>query len=221
MGWDPEQRSKAEKTRARAEARREAERRAEQRRKLVVALGGIALIAVVVVFVVVLMSQSGGSDAAPSALGDVTVQGSPRSTTLQAGETVPTFTAPELAGGTVDWSSYAGTPAVLSVWASWCPHCQAELPVLDRVMKDYSGVGFVTIVTAIGSQPGPTPQEYMLENQLDFPVAVDDEGQTLAAAFGIQSFPTLFFVNSDGTVATQRTGEVAETDLRSIIDSLA
>lgn len=220
MGLNPGQQSKSERTRARAEARRQAERRAEQRRRLGVALGGVALIAAVVVFVVVLMSKSGGNGASPSALGEVTVQGSPRSTTLQVGETVPAFTAPELAGGTVDWTSYAGTPAVLSVWASWCPHCQAELPVLDRVMKDYSGVGFVTIVTAIGSQPGPTPEEYMLEKQLDFPVAVDDESQTLAAAFGIQSFPTLFFVNSDGTVATQLTGEVAETDLRSIIDSL-
>jgi thiol-disulfide isomerase/thioredoxin len=220
MGGNPGQESKAERTRARAESRRQAERQAEQRRRLVVALGGVALIAVVVVFVVVLMSPSGGNGAAPSALGEVTVQGSPRSTTLQAGETVPAFTAPELAGDTLHWTSYAGAPAVLSVWASWCPHCQAELPVLDRVMKDYSGVGFVTIVTAIGSQPGPTPEEYMLENQLDFPVAVDDESQTLAAAFGIQSFPTLFFVNSDGTVATQLTGEVADADLRSIIDSL-
>jgi thiol-disulfide isomerase/thioredoxin len=220
MGWNPGQESKTDRTRARAEARRQTERRAERRRKLGIALGGVALIAVVVVFVVVLMGEGGGNGGGPSAPGEVTVLGSPRSTPLQAGETVPAFTAPELAGGTLDWTSYAGKPAVLSVWASWCPHCQAELPVLDRVMKDSSGVGFVTIVTAIGTQPGPTPQEYMLQNQLDFPVAVDDEGQTLAAAFGIQSFPTLFFVNSDGTVATQLSGEVAETDLRSIIDSL-
>jgi len=220
MGWNPERQSKAEKTRARAEARREAELRAQQHRYLGIALGGVALVVAVAVFVVVLIGQGDGDGTGPSAPGEVTVQGSPRATPLQAGEAVPAFTAPELAGGTVEWSTYAGKPVVLSVWASWCPHCQVELPVLDRVMKDYAGVGFVTIVTATGVRPGPTPEEYMLENQLDFPVAVDDEGETLAAALGIQGFPTLYFVDSDGTVAAQLSGEVAEADLRSTIESL-
>jgi thiol-disulfide isomerase/thioredoxin len=218
---NPEQQSKRDRVRARAEAKRQAERRAQQRRTLGIALGGVALIAVVVVFVVVLMGgDGGGNGSGASETGEITVEGTPRDTPLQPGESMPSFTAPELSGGTVDWSDYAGKPVVLSVWAPWCPHCQAELPVVDRVMKDYVGVGWVTIVTSIGDQPGPTPEEYMLENQLDFPVAVDDETETLAAAFGIQGFPTLYFVNSDGTVALELEGEVDEATLRTTIGSL-
>jgi hypothetical protein len=93
--------------------------------------------------------------------------------------------------------------------------------VVDRVMKDYPGVGLVTIVTSIDAQPGPAPDEYMLDNNLDFASAVDDGDGTLAAAFGIQGFPTLYFVNSDGTVALQLEGEVDEDTLRRTIDSLA
>ncbi|MGZ8599138.1 MAG: TlpA family protein disulfide reductase [Actinomycetota bacterium] len=212
--------SKRDRVRARAEAKRQAERRAQQRRTLGIALGGVALIAVVVVFVVVLMKDEGGNGAGPSTPGQVTVEGSPRTTPLEPGESVPSFTAPELSGGKVDWKDYAGQPVVLSVWAPWCPHCQAELPVVDRVMKDYAGVGWVTIVTSMGDQPGPTPEEYMLQNELDFATAVDDEAGTLAAAFGIQGFPTLYFVNSDGTVALELEGEVDEATLRSTIESL-
>ncbi len=216
---DAERQNKRDRTRARAEARRQVERRAKQRRTLGIALGGVALIAVVVVFVVVLMGGD-GNGGGPSTTDEVTVEGSPRSAPLQPGESVPEFSAPELSGGTIDWKDYAGKPVVLSVWASWCPHCQAELPVVDHVMKDYAGVGWVTIVTSIGDQPGPTPEEYMLDNELDFPTAVDDQAQTLAAAFGIQQFPTLYFVNSDGTVALELEGEVDEATLRSAIESL-
>jgi len=218
---NPEHQSKRDRVRARAEARLQAERRAQQRRTLGIALGGVALVAVVVVFVVVLMGgNDDGGGGGPSASGEVTVEGGPRETPLDPGDVVPAFTAPELSGGTVDWGDYAGKPTVLSIWAPWCPHCQVELPIVDRVMRDYAGVGWVTVVTSIGAQPGPTPEEYMLENELDFPVAVDDETETLAAAFGIQGFPTLYFVNSDGTVALELEGEVDEATLRSSIESL-
>jgi thiol-disulfide isomerase/thioredoxin len=221
MANEGQSQTKRERQRARAEAKREAQRKAQQRRTLAYALGGIALIAVVVVFVVAFMSGDDGGGAGPSTSGEVTVSGGPRSAPLQSGEPVPAFTAPDLFGGTVDWSDYAGSPAVLSVWAPWCSHCQVELPVVDRVMKDYPGVGLVTIVTSIDAQPGPAPDEYMLDNNLDFATAVDDGDGTLAAAFGIQGFPTLYFVNSDGTVALQLEGEVDEDTLRRTIDSLA
>ncbi len=217
---NPGQQTKRERQRARAEAKRQAERKAQQRRNLGWALGGLALIGVVVALVVAFMGGD-GDGAGPSTQGEVTVEGSPRASMLQPGEGVPAFSAPDLFGGTVSWDDYAGSPAVLSVWAPWCPHCQTELPVLDRVMEDYPGVGWLTIVTSIDAQPGPTPEEYMTDNDLSFPVAVDDDQGTLASAYGIEGFPTLYFVNSDGTVGTTLTGEVPEGTIRSTIDSLS
>jgi thiol-disulfide isomerase/thioredoxin len=218
---EQQQQSKRERQRARAEAKRAAERKAQQRRNLGYALGGIALVAIVVVLVVAFMGGGDGNGTGPSQQGEVTVEGSPRDTPLQAGESVPAFTAPDLFSGTVSWDDYAGSPALLSVWAPWCSHCQAELPVVDRVMEDYPDVGLVTIVTAIDAQPGPAPDEFMQDENLSFPVAVDDDQGTLASAFGIQGFPTLYFVNSDGTVAAEYEGEVDEATLRSTIDSLS
>jgi thiol-disulfide isomerase/thioredoxin len=126
-----------------------------------------------------------------------------------------------MTGGTVSWSDrYAGNKTVLALWAPWCSHCQAELPVLDRVMDSYADVEFVTIVTSIGQQAGPSPDGLMQDHDLVFPVAVDDENGTLASAFGLQVFPTLYFVNADGTVAQVATGEVDEATLRATIDTL-
>lgn len=215
-----EGRTERERERERALARKEAERREQQRRVLRYGLGGLAAAVVVVLGVILLMG--GGNDRTPIAAdaGTVRVDGPPRDQPLQEGEPVPDFRAPGLSGGTVAWGDYAGRPAVLAVWASWCPHCQVELPILDRAMREFPQVGFVTVVTAIGAQPGPTPEEYMRQQGLDFPVAVDDAQGTLGAALGIRAFPTTYFVRSDGTVAMYVEGRVDEATLRGIVAAL-
>lgn len=207
--------------RERAEARAAAQRRQEQRRRLAIVLGGLALVAVVVLAVVAFMGGSEEEGAGASTSTEVVAGGPSRSAPLATGDAVPSFSAPGLDAGTVAWADYAGAPAVLSVWAPWCPHCQVELPVLDVVMREFPDVGFVTVVTSVGDQPGPAPDVYMRENDLAFPVAVDDESETIAAALGIESFPTLYFVSSDGTVAQYLTGEVDAETLRQIVGSLS
>lgn len=212
--------TKRDRKRDRALARAEAERLERRRRQIRYGLGGVSLVAVVVLAVIMLMS--GGADRQPTAAepGTVVADGPPRDRPLEAGDPVPNFEAPGIDGGTVAWRDYAGRPTVLAVWASWCPHCQAELPVLDRVMRDFPGVGFVTVTTSIGAQPGPTPEEYLRREGLEFPVAVDDARGTLGAALGIQAFPTLYFVGSDGKVMAALEGEVDEATLRTVIGSL-
>ncbi|HEU4353978.1 MAG TPA: TlpA disulfide reductase family protein [Actinomycetota bacterium] len=205
---------------AREEAERRAERRARRGRTLV-SVGGVVLIAAVVLAVVLLMGDGGnGGSREVATSGDVTVEGMPRTAPLQPGEQVPSFTAPGLAGGTVAWDDYRGKPAVLSIWAAWCPHCQVEMPIIDRVMRDHPDIGLVTVVTAIGAQPGPTPAQYMREQGLEFPVAVDDGDGTLATGLGVTGFPTVYLVNSDGTVALQLGGEVDEQSLRTVVEQL-
>ncbi|GIU99060.1 MAG: hypothetical protein KatS3mg014_0676 [Actinomycetota bacterium] len=215
-----ERATKRERRRERALARAEGERRERRRRQIRYGLGGLVAVVVAVLAVIVLMSGGSGRRATTAAPGSVVAGGPPRDQPLQAGDAVPAFEAPGLDGGRVVWREYLGRPTVLAVWASWCPHCQVELPVLDRVMRDFPEVGFVTVVTAIGLQPGPTPEEYLREEGLDFPVAVDDAAGTLGAALGIRAFPTLYLVGSDGRVVAEMEGEVDEATLRRVIGSL-
>ena len=150
----------------------------------------------------------------------VTVDGPARTSLLAIGEAVPGFSAPDLAGGTIAWSDYVGTPTVLAVWAPWCPHCQAELPVLAQVVQQFPDVNLVSVATAVGEYPGPSPAEYMQSKGLSFPVALDDANYTLAQAFGIQAFPTIFFVGADGMVQQAYEGETPSTELQQAIQNL-
>lgn len=210
--------TKRQRQRAAAEERIAVRRREQQRRRLGRILGAVGVTAALAIVVI---SLAGGQDGTgPSRTSDLTISGPARSEPLAVGESVPDFSAPGLAGGRIAWSDYAGRPAVLSIWAPWCPHCQVELPILDRVVGEFPGVSLVTIVTAIGDQPGPTPEGYLAEHGLTFPTAVDDGPGMLGHAFGITGFPTLYFVDSNGTVVKHASGEVSEESLRETIGSL-
>jgi thiol-disulfide isomerase/thioredoxin len=213
--------TKNERRRAAAEVRESARRRQARRRTLGYALGGIALVVVVVLGVVAFMGGSGGDDDVQlSQPSEVTTSGEPRSVPIPAGDAVPDFSAPAIGGGRIDWADYEGRPVVLPVWAPWCVHCQAELPVLNSVMQDYPNVEMVTIVTGIGDQPGPDAAEFLADNGITAPTAIDDTTRKLFSAFGLEGYPTVFFVGSDGTVVQQMSGEVPEETLREVIGSL-
>lgn len=180
-------------------------------------LGAIAAISATGVILVALAGD-GGNGTGPSAVGRVEVSGPPRSSLLPISAQAPSFSAPILDGGRMEWTP--GAPTVIAIWAPWCPHCQVELPVLAKVSEGYPSVELVTIATAIGESPGPSVDGYMEDNGLTFPVAIDDSRGTLSAAFGIQGFPTIYFVNSDGTVAAAMDGEVPEPALNELFGSL-
>jgi thiol-disulfide isomerase/thioredoxin len=179
----------------------------------------LGVIAAAVVFIAVVSRDDGAAPVAP--VGSVSIDrasGPP----LERGETVPGWVAPSLDGdGDVRWSDAVGRPTVLSVWAPWCPHCQAELPRLDAALEAYPAVGLVTVATAIGDQPGPTPQEYLDREGLSFTVGIDDAADTILTGLGVQSFPTTYYVTSDGTVMDVTTGEVDPAELDAILAELA
>ena len=71
-------------------------------------------------------------------------------------------------------------------------------PVVDRLNKQYKG-----------------KVEFRL-----YDVDKSAEGSALMQKFNSQYVPTFVFVNRDGTVAQQKVGEISETDLKALLDSL-
>jgi cytochrome c biogenesis protein CcmG/thiol:disulfide interchange protein DsbE len=210
--------TKRQRQRAAAEARAFARRREQQRRTLARILAVLAAVAVLAVTAVIVTR---GAGTGPSVTDAVEFSGVPRTELPGPGEAVPDFSAPALqGGGRVAWSDLVGTPTVLAIWAPWCPACQEELPILDKVVKETPGVQMITIVTAIGDRPGPTPEGYLADHGLSFPTAVDDAAGTIAHGFGLTSFPSVMFVDSSGTVVRSDVGVIPEDSVRETVTSL-
>lgn len=141
-----------------------------------------------------------------------------------AGQLVPSITGTGLAGEMVKIGPERGAQAVV-VLAHWCPHCQAEIPMLTDWLTSHpapAGVRIVALSTAIDpARPNYPSSAWLKREGWTQPTLIDDEGSSALAALGITSFPAFVFVKPDGTVASRMSGEVSGDQFARALESIA
>ncbi len=129
-------------------------------------------------------------------------------------------------GKTVQLSDYKGKVILLDFWATWCPPCRAELPILAAVNKEFADKGLVFF--AVNQQEDRQKvEDFLKEQKLDFPVLLDTKGKA-GEAYGVESLPTLYLIGKDGKVIERKVGvnpsglDKAKADLeKAVKDALA
>jgi len=123
---------------------------------------------------------------------------------VEQGDSAPPFSAVDFDGRAVEFPAVAGgKPAVVVFWATWCGYCKAFMPYLNGIAADYAEQGIkVVAINAKEDGRGGDPRAYI--RGLGFtPIAVAN-GDSIAAAYGVQYIPGLMIVDGDGTVAYRR-----------------
>lgn len=111
-------------------------------------------------------------------------------------------------GPDVDLSSLRGTPLVVNVWASWCPPCIAEMPILTSAAADLRGeVQFLGI--NIQDQDA-SALEMKTAFGTDFPSVVDQPGE-VRGLLAVSGPPVTFFVNEQGVIVGRHDGALPST----------
>jgi thiol-disulfide isomerase/thioredoxin len=89
-------------------------------------------------------------------------------------------------------------PAVVNLWASWCPPCRSELPELQRYAE--RAAGRVHVVGVVTEDPAPErPASLAIDLGLTFPSLFDPDGRLLAA-LARSALPVTLFVDAAGAV---------------------
>jgi thiol-disulfide isomerase/thioredoxin len=118
-----------------------------------------------------------------------------------------------------------GRPKAVVFLAHWCPHCQGEVPEVQRWLNDTGGVDGVdlySVSTAVLAQPSNyPPSEWLEEEGWTVPLIRDDARSSVLTAYGDGAFPYWVFVNSDGTVALRVQGRIPINDLEQILEGLS
>ena len=121
-----------------------------------------------------------------------------------------------LQGGMLRMSSMRGRSLILNFWATWCPPCIDELPLLSDFYQENSSNGWQVLGLAIDQLDSVA--KFLAHSPVSFPVAMAgktgiDMTRSLGNLAGGLPFTVVF--GSDGVVAHRKMGRISPGDLRS------
>lgn len=131
---------------------------------------------------------------------------------------LPQFSAVALDARSIDLPALTGTPVVINLWASWCPPCRREMPVLLQAQRDNPAIRFLWI------NQGESPevvQRFSAQHGLPADAVLLDIQGRLGQMLGRSSLPTTLFYNAQGQLADLRTGEVSAGSLGQHLQRIA
>lgn len=117
-------------------------------------------------------------------------------------------------GAPLAMRAFRGKPLVLNFWATWCPPCVEEMPLLDAFFKQNSAKMTQVIGLAI-DQPSSV-RAFLQKTPVSYPIGLAGLGGTdLSKALGNETggLPFTVVVSSGGDVVQRRMGRVAQADL--------
>lgn len=212
-------------------------------------LGGVVAVVLVALLIAVVAGSGAGDDStsATGSAGEASPEGGsgmpPAGSTTEAvtvtGQALPTLpdggadTAvgapmPTLSGTGLDGAPVtipaAGRPTMIMFVAHWCPHCQAEVPVVQQWVDDGGlpeGVDLVTVSTAADERrPNHPPADWLASEGWTAPVLADDAAQSAAAASGLTAYPFFVAVDAEQNVVARASGELTPDQLDQVAAEL-
>lgn len=133
----------------------------------------------------------------------------------------PDFTVYDGEGSEVRLSDFLGTPVVLNFWASWCGPCKMEMPDFQAKYEELDGaVQFLMInATDGGRETVDTAKAFIAESGYSFPVFYDTDYSAIYA-YGVNAFPTTYFIDAEGNLAAYGQGAMSAETLQTGIDMI-
>ena len=137
----------------------------------------------------------------------------------------PAFTLPRLGGGhAVSYpltGNQAHKPVVLTFFASWCPPCRAELPMVATVARQEQAAGDgVVFVGVDGNDAAASGLAFARASLVSFAVGADADS-ALAPRFTLDGYPGTVFIDASGTIIKTVHGPVSHATLETYLTRLA
>jgi thiol-disulfide isomerase/thioredoxin len=132
----------------------------------------------------------------------------------------PPFTGQTITGRKISLADLKGRVVLVNFWASWCAACRPEMPMFERLHRDYTTQGLT--VLGINSREEPwIVQRYAKELTLTFPLLLDPKGR-ITRLYGVTGLPTTFLVGRNGRPVALAVGarEWRSAEARAIIQAL-
>ena len=142
---------------------------------------------------------------------------------VQLVATTDAIAAPEselamLDGRTAAIGDFAGKPLVVNLWATWCPPCRREMPMMTEIAAARNNVVFVF------ANQGEGPSQvirYFNDEGLSAEHVALDQSMALARYYGVRGYPATLFIGPDGMLRSLHFGEISREGLTDAIARLS
>ncbi len=133
------------------------------------------------------------------------------------GQPAPTVALQQIDGPPLAVSDVAGKPAVINLWASWCPPCRREMPLLAEIAASRDDVAFLFVNQGEGSD---TIRSYLASANLKLDRVLLDQAMQIPRHYGTMGLPITLFLRADGTLASMHMGEISREALNANIEKI-
>ncbi|OGI49645.1 MAG: hypothetical protein A3E57_03545 [Candidatus Muproteobacteria bacterium RIFCSPHIGHO2_12_FULL_60_33] len=152
-----------------------------------------------------------------------TMRSEPEATTTltYGGGEMINFTLPEVDGKKHSLEEWRGQVIVLNFWATWCPPCREEIPLLIALQKKRGADGLQVVSVAIDNKTA-----VMLYRQsvgINYPILMGgDDALDLVARYGnrMGSLPFTVVIDRSGVIAVRKLGAFTLSELESLVEPL-
>jgi peroxiredoxin len=176
-------------------------------RQIAAGLVVVAIVGVVLVAVTTPLGSAAGS-APPDPKATAYLIGDPTEG-LRPGDMAPDFTVTRPDGSTFRLTDLDGRPIRLAdlrgqgvwvnFWASWCPPCQAETPILRATYEAYRDRGLELVAISVQESSAADVAAYAQRYGLAYTIAPDLSGD-IFHLYRVYALPTQFFIGPDGVI---------------------
>lgn len=141
------------------------------------------------------------------------VNGQPLAPPVGPGAAAPAFTATDLSGATQSLADAQGQATLLQFWASWCPHCRADVPYMKDLFGRYRGKG-LRVLTVSVDQEIEKLMTFLGKEQLPYPVISALAYKDLPDRYEMQGIPGYFLIDAKGVITKVWRGSLSEGEAK-------
>jgi thiol-disulfide isomerase/thioredoxin len=129
------------------------------------------------------------------------------------------ITLVDLDGAPVRLADLRGRPVWVNFWASWCPPCQQETPVLRMMDERYRDDGLAIVAVSVQEASPEDVRRYVEKYGLGFTVGFDATSAVFRAWRGY-GLPTHYLIDPDGVIRAVHYGPVNERSAEILLASI-
>lgn len=163
----------------------------------------VALAAIAAIVLLLLLAPVGSTD---PEVDTVTVGGHPL-----LGEPAPEIDLVSIDGEAMTLASLKGQPVIINFWATWCPPCRAEFPLLVDTYAEHSDDD-LEILGILSKDFADGARQFASDMGADWPI-LEDPGDVAYNEYIVPGLPTSYFVDADGIVRAFSLGGFTEDGL--------